>query len=118
MKYLILPITALAVCACNPVDRSSEQPLAPTVATAAATVVADSAELRGEILTSPNSDVTECGFTYGNDTLRVTLKAENVATVFTAVTDSLGAGDYYAVAYARNGVGTGYGDTIRFTIGQ
>ena len=35
---------------------------------------------------------------------------------FGVMTDSLGAGDYYAVAYAQNGVGKGYGDTLRFTI--
>ena len=37
-------------------------------------------------------------------------------TEFTAVTDSLSAGTYFAVAYAKNGVGTSYGDTIHFTI--
>lgn len=33
------------------------------------------------------------------------------------MTDSLGAGEYYAVAYATNGMGTSVGDTIYFTIG-
>ena len=66
----------------------------------------------------PNSDVLECGFLYGNDTLRVKLKSEEVSLLFSAYADSLQNGNYYAVAYARNGVGTSYGDTVRFQINK
>lgn len=96
-------------------DRSGEQPFAPTVKTCQAQQVADSVRLSGEVLSSPNSHLLECGFEYGNDTLRAKKQAETL-TAFYAFTDSLGKGSYYAVAYARNGVGTGYGDTIRFTV--
>ena len=111
----IIGLTA-ALTACNPVDRSGEQPFAPTVKTVSATAKADSARLDGQVLTSPNSDVTACGCVYGNDTLRTEKAAAAPAMQFTVWTDSLGAGDYYAVAYATNGVGTSYGDTVRFTI--
>lgn len=112
----LLPLSVLLLLAACGEDRSGEQPFAPTVVSAGCTVQGDSALLSGTVTASPNSSLTECGFTYGNDTLRATTKAPQAAENFTAATDSLGAGDYYAVAYAKNGVGTGYGDTIRFTI--
>lgn len=111
----LLPVLALLT-ACAGEDRSGEQPFAPTVKTLDATVVADSALLRGEVLTSPNSDVTACGFSYGNDTLRKSVVCAAPATIFEAYTDSLGAGTYFAVAYATNGIGTTYADTVYFTI--
>ncbi len=111
--YIALP---LFLGACNPVDRSGEQPFAPTVQTLDAQEVGDSVRLKGLVLTSLNSDVTDCGFHYGNDTLRLTVKAPAPTTTFSACTDSLGAGAYFYVAYAKNGVGTGYGDTLHFTI--
>ena len=97
--------------ACNPVDRSDEQPFAPTVETLGATVEGDHALLAARVTASPNS-----GFAYGNDTLRAKTTAEAPTADFTALTDSLGAGRYYAVAFAQNGVGTSYGDTIHFVI--
>lgn len=96
-------------------DRSGEQPFAPTVKTETAMQVADSVQLSGIVLSSPNSHLLECGFEYGNDTLRAKKQAETLSE-FSAFTDSLGKGNYYAVAYARNGVGIGYGDTIRFCV--
>ncbi len=102
--------------ACNPVDRSDEQPFAPTVETLGATVEGDHALLAARVTASPNSDLTACGFAYGNDTLRAKTTAEAPNADFTALTDSLGAGRYYAVAFAQNGVGTSYGDTIHFVI--
>lgn len=112
--FLFPTLTLLT--ACMGEDRSGEQPFAPTVKTLDATAAGDSALLRGQVLTSPNSDVTACGFSYGNDTLRKTVACTEVATVFEAYTDSLGAGDYFAVAYATNGIGTTYADTVYFTI--
>lgn len=97
-------------------DRSSEQPFAPTVKSLGAVVEADSALLSGEVTASPNSSLTECGYAYGNDTLRLNCKAPLPTESFTAVTDSLGPGRYFAVAYARNGVGISWGDTIYFNI--
>lgn len=98
-------------------DRSGEQPFKPTVVTAdMATQVGDSVQLMGYVTASPNSSLKECGFTYGNDTLKATAVADSALTTFTAFTDSLGKGTYYAVAYARNGVGTSNGDTIWFEV--
>lgn len=98
-------------------DRSGEQPFAPTVETVSAEVTADSALLTGRVTASPNSSLTACGFYYGNDSIDKTSVAPAPTENFTAMTDSLGAGEYYAVAYATNGMGTSVGDTIYFTIG-
>lgn len=97
-------------------DRSGEQPFAPVVHSLSAVVVGDSAELTGYVSESVNSSLKSCGFSYGNDTLRATCEAPEATETFTAVTDSLGAGTYFAVAYAKNGVGTSYGDTIYFVM--
>lgn len=99
-------------------DRSGEQPFAPTVVTRNVEVVADSAILTGQVTESPNSSLIACGFTYGNDTLKVTATSSEVSESFSVVTQVLEAGDYYAVAYAQNGVGTSYGDTLHFSIGN
>lgn len=121
MKFPSFPLLSAAAAAllvaCGE-DRSDEQPFAPTVETVAAEVTGDSARLTGAVIASPNSSLTECGFTYGNDTLTLEVVSPDTAFAFSAVTDSLGAGDYYAVAYATNGMGTSHGDTLRFTIGQ
>lgn len=115
LTIAILPILALLT-ACMGEDRSGEQPFAPTVKTLDAVAAGDSALLRGQVLTSPNSDVTACGFNYGNDTLRKSVVCAEATTLFEAYTDSLGAGTYFAVAYATNGIGTTYADTVYFTI--
>lgn len=111
----IVSMVALFVSACGQ-DRSGEQPFVPTVQTGVAAQVADSVQLTGSIITSPNSQVLERGFEYGNDTLRSSVVSTDTTNVFAAFTDSLGKGSYYAVAYARNGVGIGRGDTIRFVV--
>lgn len=113
--WAIAIIVMLLVSACGQ-DRSGEQPFVPTVQTGVAAQVADSVQLTGSIITSLNSHVLERGFEYGNDTLRATVVSTDTTNVFAAFTDSLGKGSYYAVAYARNGVGVGHGDTIRFVV--
>ena len=117
IRFLPL-LLALLLVACNAVDRSGEQPFAPTVETLDAESVGDSALLHGAVVASPNSDVKECGFTYGNDTLETKVKCAEAATLFSAYTDSLAPGTYFAVAYSRNGIGTSWGDTVRFVIGE
>lgn len=122
MSLLLAATMAGITSACNPVDRSGEQPFAPTVETTAAYPEGGSVRLVGRVLTSVNSDILSSGFTYGNainDTLRRKVESDSMliaAPSFAVVVDSLGAGDYYAVAFATNGVGTSYGDTLRFTI--
>lgn len=114
---LILGVLLCLLGACGE-DRSGEQPFAPTVESLSATADGDSAWLSGRVTSSVNSSLLECGFAYGNDTLRAQVSAAAPTTDFTVATDSLGAGTYYAVAFARNGMGTAYGDTLHFTIGE
>lgn len=112
---VLLAIAAGAAAACGE-DRSGEQPFAPTVQSVGVEVKQHTAVLTGAVLASPNSSLKECGFAYGNDTLRAKCTAAEPAATFTAETDSLGAGHYYAVPYASNGVGTTYADTLYFDI--
>lgn len=113
---LLALLVAPALTACGD-DRSGEQPFAPTVVCDTFRVTADSAVLTGIVTSSVNSTLTECGFKYGNDTLTLSKSAAAPADTFSVVTDSLGAGTYYAVAFAKNGMGTTYAtDTMRFAI--
>ena len=114
-SLVMLAIAASAAAACGE-DRSGEQPFAPTVQSVGVEVKQHTAVLTGDVLASPNSSLKECGFAYGNDTLRAKCTAAEPAATFTAETDSLGAGHYYAVPYASNGVGTTYADTLYFDI--
>ena len=114
-SLVLLAIAAGAAAACGE-DRSGEQPFAPTVQSVGVEVKQHTAVLTGAVLASPNSSLKECGFAYGNDTLRAKCTAAEPAATFTAETDSLGAGHYYAVPYASNGVGTTYADTLYFDI--
>lgn len=117
MKYfpILFIVFSLLLIACGE-DRSGEQPFAPTVVSGTATQQGDSVCLTGSVTASINSTLLECGFEYGNDTLRSKTTSLVADTAFSAFTDSLGKGYYYAVAYARNGVGTSRGDTIRFEV--
>ena len=110
---LFIAMTLLMACG---EDRSGEQPFAPTVQTLGYEPAADSVFLFGKVLSSPNSTLRQCGFTYGNDTLRLKTVAEAPAEDFKAATRPLEPGTYFAAAYAQNGVGTTYGDTIYFKI--
>lgn len=114
-SLVLLAIAASAAAACGE-DRSGEQPFAPTVQSVGVEVKQHTAVLTGAVLASPNSSLKECGFAYGNDTLRAKCTAAEPAATFTAETDSLVAGHYYAVPYASNGVGTTYADTLYFDI--
>ncbi len=118
MKKILLSLPLLVLTACSPVDRSDEQPLAPTVQTGTPTVEGPRALLTGDVLASPNSDVLRRGFGYGNDTLRAEVESTDSTSHFVATTDSLGPGHYFVVAFAENGVGTSYGDTLYFQIGS
>lgn len=116
MKKISILVMLVALAACNPEDRSGEQPFAPTVCTLSATVEGRSCTMAGAIEASPNSDVLKRGFNYGNDTLRLEVVSEDSTDVFEAEVDNFLPGDYFAVAFATNGVGTSRGDTLRFTV--
>lgn len=120
MNYRHLALICLltsALCACIPEDRSGEQPFAPTVETRSARVSGNSCTVDAEVLSSPNSLLTGGGFTWGNDTLRSQIYiGETPDNYFSATIEDLEAGDYFVAAFATNGVGTSYGDTLTFTI--
>ena len=117
LRYLLAALLLPTLAACNPEDRSSEQPFAPVVINSASQVIGDSCLLSGEVTASLNSSLKACGFKYGNDTLRTETVSEVPMMKFQAFTKTLKPGDYYAVAFAQNGVGKSYApDTIYFTI--
>lgn len=116
LRY-ILALILPGLMACNPEDRSSEQPFAPVVQNSSYLVVGDSCQLNGEVTSSPNSSLKACGFRYGNDTLRTEVVSIAPLTQFSAYTKPLNPGKYYAIAFAENGVGKSYAsDTLYFTI--
>lgn len=114
IEIFLLSAIAPLLASCGE-DRSGEQPFAPTVESISAVVDGCTATLEGAVTASPNSTLLGCGFVYGNDTLTITLTLE-AQTHFYALADSLASGSYYAVAFARNGIGTSYGDTLTFLI--
>lgn len=109
-------LTAALLTACSADDRSGEVPEAPTVRTGTPRVEGPVATLEGEVLAAPNSRVTARGFAYGNDTLDLEVESADESDLFHATTEALEPGDYYAVAYAKNGMGTSQGDTVRFRV--
>ena len=115
VRNLFIALTGIGLSGCMGEDRSGEQPFAPTVETVSAVADGPTARMEGLITASPNSTLLDCGFRYGNDTIVFSAVAE-LQDRFFAETDTLKAGTYYAVAFARNGVGTNYGDTLWFEI--
>lgn len=121
--FLLFPFALVgcllsAVLSCHPVDRSGEQPFAPVVESVSATVEGDVCRMSGRIVSSINSPVTRRGFSYGNDTLRLEAESADATDLFHAETRPLESGRYYMVSFAGNGIGTTYGDTIYFSIGN
>jgi len=121
MKKILPALLALfflpVLTACFGEDRSDEEPFAPTVATTAANAAGDSCVVEGEIISSPNSSIRGRGFYYGNDTLKIQVVSYDTLTWhFTETLDSLKSGIYYVYAFATNGMGTSYGDTLTFRI--
>ncbi len=115
-RLFLVTLTATALSACSGVDRSGEQPFPPTVRTLNVEVDGAACQLTGAVDASPNSDLLSRGFNYGNDTLRLEIASEDTTAIFQAVVEGLLPGEYYAVAYAANGVGKSHGDTLRFSI--
>lgn len=110
-------LMATLLVACNGEDRSGEMPRVPVVQTLSAVVGDSCCTMVGRVDESHNSTLKECGFLYGNvnDGTALKLKADTMKT-FTAKADSLANGNYYCIAYARNGMGISYGDTVKFEI--
>ncbi len=109
----VAALLLLLFTACSPEDRSGEQPFAPTVQTLEAIVDGDSLLLIGEVTASPNSRLLGRGFNFGNDRLRLQAASPDTAgTLFRAYSRRLNPGTYFFSAYARNGIGTSYGDTL------
>ena len=108
---------ALVLNACSGEDRSGERPLAPAGVTAVAVEMGDSCILKGHVGESHNSPLTKCGFYWGNDTLHHTVTLEPDVDFMDTVT-AVGAGRYYAVAYAVNYIGATNSDTVYFYISR
>ena len=115
--FAIISLLLFFGTSCSPVDRSDEQPFAPTVLITGCEVVGEQCLLRGEVTASPNSDLLRCGFRYGSDSKEKEVTCDAAPPLFQAVTDSLEPGLYYAVSFAANGVGEGESaDTLWFEI--
>ncbi len=115
-RILLLICATGWLAACSPDDRSDEQPFPPTVETLSPMVQEDAITLQGHITASPNSRIIRRGFRYGSETLENNIESTDSTEVFTATINSLESGKYHVAAYATNGMGTSYGDTLTFVI--
>lgn len=112
----VLCSNCMVLCSCSGEDRSDEMPRIPVVSTVSATVNGNSCTMNGTVVESHNSSLRECGFFYGGTgAASVKIKADTTK-IFEVKADSLEAGDYYCVAYAKNGMGVSYGDTVEFIV--
>lgn len=119
MKYnlfLLLTSATWMFLSCSPEDRSDEQPFPPSVETLEPLTQGDTITLQGNIKASPNSRITQRGFRYGDETLRNNILSTDSSDIFTAAIDTLKSGTYHVAAYATNGMGTSYGDTLQFVV--
>lgn len=117
LSTLSIVCVLVAAVACSGEDRSGEQPHAPVVRTVSATPSGATCHLVGEVLSSPNSGLRQCGFVVFNDTLSHRYTSPDTAMHFALTIDSLPAGHYGVVAYAANAVGlTTATDTLTFTL--
>lgn len=76
------------------------------------------ANLNGDLVSAGDFPVTECGFVYGTDPNDLSLTVISSATLgdFSVhISDLIESTTYYYKAYATNGVGTAYGEIVRFT---
>ena len=101
---------------CSGEDRSGEMPRIPVVYTTSVVVSGDACTMNGLVAESHNSTLRECGFVYGMAGENPLQLKTDTARAFMAKVDSLENGDYFCVAYAKNGMGLSYGDTLRFVV--
>ena len=116
MKKTLLPLSLLLLAAACGEDRSDEQPFPPSVETLGCTVDGGRARLSGRLVSNRNSLVTELGVQCWNDSLDQSYTADAGTSDYEVVTDTLDAGTYHYAAYAVNGMGKAYGDTLSFDI--
>ena len=112
-KYLFFFVPFSVLLSCEGEDRSNEKPLKPVVRTVSVNCDSSICKMEGIIESSPNSGIKSCGFFWGNDTTAQKAEAGSTQWAFSEEI-KLSAGKYYCVAYATNGMGTSYGDTIFF----
>ncbi len=101
---------------CSGEDRSDEMPRVPVVRTISAVVNGYACTMNGMVEESHNSALRECGFVYGVAGENSMQFKTDTARTFTAKVDSLEEGYYFCVAYAKNGMGVSYGDTLSFVV--
>ena len=106
------------LCSCSGEDRCDEMPRVPVVRTTSAVAVGNVCTMSGMVEESHNSALRECGFVYGMAGENSVQFKTDTARTFMAKVDSLEDGDYFCVAYAKNGMGVSYGDTLRFVVNE
>lgn len=92
----------------------------PVVTTLAPTSLVDTgATLKGNVVSDCGSAITARGFRWGrldeaqaHDTVAATAGTGEFNVVLTQLTEQT---DYFVIAYATNGTGTAWGDTVKFT---
>lgn len=92
----------------------------PVVTTLAPTSLVDTgATLKGNVVSECGSAITARGFRWGrldeaqaHDTVAATAGTGEFNVVLTQLTEQT---DYFVIAYATNGTGTAWGDTVKFT---
>lgn len=116
LAFVFVVTVSVLGLSCSGEDRSDEMPRVPVVSTMSAIVSGDSCIMTGCVIESHNSPVKECGFIYYSDSIASNKIQCDTTSVFSAIVDSLSKGEYFYAAYARNGMGTTYGDTLQFTV--
>lgn len=119
MRNFLCFLSVVLLCmlsACSGDDRSGELPRVPEGVSVSVEELGDSCRLNGVVGESHNSSLTACGFYWGNDTVSNEMKVDSASFAFSSVVGNVGSGTYYAVAYAKNGMGTTKSDTVYFNI--
>lgn len=119
MQNFLCSLSVVLLCllsACAGEDRSDERPRLPEGVAVSVEEQGDSCNLNGVVGESHNSSLTACGFYWGNDTLSNEVDMDSASFKFSTLVGNVGSGTYYAVAYAKNGVGTTTSDTVFFNI--
>lgn len=116
MAGALLAVGVFLSYSCSGEDRSGEMPRVPVVYTISVSVEGNTCKMNGAVADSHNSSLRECGFYYGLLGEKSLLLKTDTARTFMALADSLKNGEYFCVAYAKNGIGMSYGDTLYFNV--
>lgn len=111
---LLCLILLAIVSSCTGEDRSDEMPLAPKDVTISMQMLNDtSVILKGRVGDSHNNPLTKCGFIWGNSK-ESHQETASTGFDFADTVIIVTPGNYYAIAFATNYIGTTNSDTLRF----